>query len=71
MGNIKLSKTQLHKTVQSEGLLERLLGPLLKSGLSLIGNVVKQSTNKRLNTITINDDSISDGRSYLDLVLQH
>ena len=42
MGNIKLSKTQLHKTVQSEGLLERLLGPLLKSGLSLIGNVVKQ-----------------------------
>ena len=71
MGNIKLSKTQLHKTVQSEGLLERLLGPLLKSGLSLIGNVVKQSTNKRLNTITINDDSISDGRSYLDLVSQH
>ena len=71
MGNIKLSKTQLHKIVQSEGLLERLLGPLLKSGLSLIGNVVKQSTNKRLNTITINDDSISDGRSYLDLVLQH
>ena len=71
MGNIKLSKTQLHKMVQSEGLLERLLGPLLKSGLSLIGNVVKQSTNKRLNTITINDDSISDGRSYLDLVLQH
>ena len=44
MGNIKLSKTQLHKIVQSEGLLERLLGPLLKSGLSLIGNVVKQST---------------------------
>ena len=71
MGNIKLSKTQLHKIVQSEGLLERLLGPLLKSGLSLIGNVVKQSTNKRLNTITISDDSISDGRSYLDLVLQH
>ena len=71
MGNIKLSKTQLHKIVQSEGLLERLLGPLLKSGLSLIGNVVKQSTNKRLNTITINDDSISDGHSYLDLVSQH
>ena len=71
MGNIKLSKTQLHKIVQSGRLLERLLGPLLKSGLSLIGNVVKQSTNKRLNTITINDDSISDGRSYLDLVLQH
>ena len=71
MGNIKLSKTQLHKIVQSGRLLERLLGPLLKSGLSLIGNVVKQSTNKRLNTITINDDSISDGRSYLDLVSQH
>ena len=37
--NIKLSKPQLHKN--SEQFLGRLLGPLLKTGLSLIGNVLK------------------------------
>ena len=30
--NIKLSKTQLHKIVQSGGYLGRLLGPILKTG---------------------------------------
>ena len=39
--NIKLSKTQLHKIGQSGGFLGRLLGPLLKTGLSLLGNVLK------------------------------
>ena len=31
-GNAKLSKTQLHQMVQSEGFLGRLLGLLLKTG---------------------------------------
>ena len=39
--NIKLSKTQLHKTGQSGGYLGRLLGPLIKTGLPLIENVLK------------------------------
>ena len=39
--NIKLSKTQLHKIGQLGGSLGRLLGPLLKTGLSLIGNMLK------------------------------
>ena len=39
--NIKLSKTQFHKIVQSVGFLGRLLRPLKKTGLSLIGNVLK------------------------------
>ena len=39
--NIKLSKTQLHKTGQSRRFLGRLLGLLLKTGLPLIGNVLK------------------------------
>ena len=39
--NIKLSKTQLHKIGQSGGFLGRLLIPLLKIGLPLIGNVLK------------------------------
>ena len=39
--DIKLSKTQLSKMIQSGGFLGRLLGPLLKKGLSLIKNVIK------------------------------
>ena len=39
--NIKLSNTQLHKIGQSRGVIDRPLGPLLKSRLSLIGNVPK------------------------------
>ena len=39
--NIKLSKTQLSKMIQSGGFLGRLLGPLLKTGLPLIKNVIK------------------------------
>ena len=39
--NIKLSKTQLYKMRQSGGFLGRLLGPLLKIGLPLIGNLLK------------------------------
>ena len=38
--DIKLSKTQLHRKGQSGGFLGGLLGPLLKTGLSLIGNVL-------------------------------
>ena len=38
--NIKSSKAQLHKIGQSAGLVGRLLEPLLKSGLSLTGNVL-------------------------------
>ena len=39
--NIRLSKTQLHKIGQSGGFLDRLLGPLLKTVLPLIKNVLK------------------------------
>ena len=39
--NTKLSKTQLHKKGQSRGFLGRLLRPVLKTGLSLIKNVLK------------------------------
>ena len=38
--NIKLSKTQLSKMIQS-GFLSILLGPLLKTGLPLISNIIK------------------------------
>ena len=39
--DIKLSKTQLSKMVQSGGFLGRLLGPLLKTGLPLMKSVIK------------------------------
>ena len=39
--DIKLSKTQLSKMIQSGLFLGRLLGPLLKTGLPLIKNVIK------------------------------
>ena len=39
--DIKLSKIQLSKMIQSGGFLGRLTGPLLKTGLPLIINVIK------------------------------
>ena len=39
--DIKLSKSQLSKMIQSGGFLSRLIGPLLKPGLPLIKNVIK------------------------------
>ena len=36
----KLSKTQISKMIQSGGFLGRLLGPLLKTGLPIITNVI-------------------------------
>ena len=39
--DIKLSKTQIVRIIQSAGFLGKLLGPLLKTGLPLIKNVIK------------------------------
>ena len=39
--DIKLSKTELFKMVQSGGFLGRLLGPFLKTGLPLMKSVIK------------------------------
>ena len=38
---LKLSKAQINKITQSGGFLSKLLGPLLKTGLPLINNVIK------------------------------
>ena len=39
--DIKLSKAQLSKMIQSGGFLGKLLGPLLKAGLPLMKSVIK------------------------------
>ena len=42
--DLKLSKAQMNKIIQSGGFLSKLLGPLLKTGLPLIKNAIKPST---------------------------
>ena len=39
--DLKLSEVQINKIIQSGRFLSKLLGPLLKTGLSLIKNVIK------------------------------
>ena len=39
--DMKLSKAQIKKVIQSGGFLAKLLGPLLKTGLPLLKSVVK------------------------------
>ena len=39
--DIKFSKAQINKIIQSGGFLGRLLGPLIKTGLPLIKNVIE------------------------------
>ena len=79
--NIKLSKTQLHKIGQSGGLLGRFLGPLLKTGLSLIRNALKpltKSVSMRLGLTTaasgtdaaIHEKMFGSGPRLLDLALR-
>ena len=39
--DLKLSKAQINRIIQSGGFLSKLLGPLLKTGLPIIKNVIK------------------------------
>ena len=39
--DLKLSKAQINKIIQSGGFLSKLLGPLLKIGSPLIKNIIK------------------------------
>ena len=61
--NIILSKTQLHKIVESGGLLGRLLRPLLKTRLLFMGNILKPLA-KSVLIVRINGSSISNRCSY-------
>ena len=49
--DIKLSKTQISKMIQSGGFLGRLLDPLLKTGLPLIKNVMKPLAKSVFNSL--------------------
>ena len=52
--DLKLSKAQISKKIQSGGFLHRLLGSLLKTGLPLIKDVIKPLVNSsRINCSSI------------------
>ena len=44
--DLQISKAEISKIIQSKGFLGRLLGPLLKTGLPLIKNVIKPLAKK-------------------------
>ena len=46
--DLQISKAEISKIIQSRGFLGRLLGPLLKTGLPLIKNVIKPLAKKVL-----------------------
>ena len=72
--NTKLSKTQLHKIVRSGGFLGRLLGPLLKTGLLLMKNVLRPLLESVLIPLGLTAASATDADTHkkcLDQVWQH
>ena len=63
--NIKLSKTQLSKTIQSRRFLGRLLGLLLKTGLALISNVIQPLAKRVLIPLGLTEAaSVADARIH-------
>ena len=59
--NIKLSKTLLHKIGQSGRFLRTFLGPLLKTGLPLMKNVLKPSAKSVLISLGLIAAAATDG----------
>ena len=73
--NIKLSKTQLHKIVQSGRFLYRRLGPLLKTGLPLIKIVLESLAKSVLIpsglTTSTSATNAAIHKKYLALAIRH
>ena len=73
--NIKLSKNQLHKIGQSGAFLGRLWGPLLNSGLPLIGNILKPLAKRFLIplrlTATASATDATIHKKWLDPIIRH
>ena len=67
--DIKLSKTQLSKMIQSGGFLGRLLGPLLKTGLPLIKNVIKPLAKSVLTPLGLTAAASAADAEYIKKIL--
>ena len=63
--DIKLSKTQISKMIQSRGFLGRLFGPLLKTGLSWMKNVIKQFVKSALIPLWLTAAAAADAGIHL------
>ena len=67
--DIKLSKIQISKMIQSGGFLDRLFGPLLKTGSSLIKKVIKALAKSVLITLGLTAASpAADAEVYKNIV---
>ena len=63
--DLKLSKAEINKIIQSGGFLGRLLGPLLKTGLPSIKNVIKPLAKNVLIPLELNAAaSAADARTH-------
>ena len=71
--DIKFSKTQLSKMIHSGGFLGRLLGPLLKTGLPLIKNVIAPLAKSVLIPLGLTAAAADAGihEKILDMEMQH
>ena len=58
--DIKLSKTQLSKMIQSGGFLSRLFGPLLKTGLPLMKSVIQPLAKSVLTSLGLTAPAAAD-----------
>ena len=67
--DIKLSKVQIKKIIQSGGFLAKLLGPLLKTGLPLLKSVVKSPGSLGLTAASSAIDAGVQKKKYLVLDL--
>ena len=61
---IKLTKTQLSKTIQSGRFLGKLLSPSLKTGLPLMKNVIKPLAKSVLIPLVLTGESAADARIH-------
>ena len=78
LGKLKLPKTRLHEIGKSRGFLDRFLGPLLKTALFLIGNVLKRLAESVIIPLGLKAAAAAASaagaavhKKNLDLVIQH
>ena len=75
LSKLKLPKTRLYKIGKSRGFLDRFLGPLLKTALFLIGNVLKRLGKSVIISLGLTAAAAAAGaavhKKNLDLVIQH
>ena len=67
--NINFSKTQLSKMVQLGGFLGRPLGPLLKTGLLLMKNVLNPLTKKIIIPLGLTTAASAEAQGYIKKIV--